>query len=87
MATPITLPPGSSGAVWRSSCNGIELKLRFEQGLGAWLMIKRPGCEREYRDIADVDVAATVKQFVAIGEDPEKFKAFVNAAEAGIATL
>jgi hypothetical protein len=48
----------------------------------AWLTIKRPGCERDYRDIPDAEVAATVEQFQAIGEDVEKFKAFVSSAQA-----
>jgi len=63
---------------FRSSCNGIEIRLRVDPG-AAWLTIKRPGCERDYRDIPDAEVAAVVDQFRAIGEDPEKFKAFVNA--------
>ena len=53
------------------------MRLRVDPG-AAWLTIKRPGCEREYRDIPDAEVAATVDQFLAIGEDPEKFEAFVN---------
>jgi hypothetical protein len=32
--------------------------------------------------LADAEVDATVDQFLAIGEDPAKFKAFVGAAEA-----
>ena len=47
-----------------------------------WLTIKRPGCERDYRDIPDGDVAATGEQFQAIGEDVEKFKAFVSSSQA-----
>jgi hypothetical protein len=31
------------------------------------------------RYIPDAEVAATVEQFLAIGEDPDRFKAFVNA--------
>ena len=45
-------------------------------------MIKRPGEDRQYRDIADADVAKGVADFQAIGEDPEKFRAFVDATEA-----
>ena len=58
---------------FRASGNEIEMQLRVDPG-AAWLTIKRPGCERSYRDIPDADVAATVEQFLAIGEDPEKFK-------------
>ena len=35
-------------------------------------------------EIADQDVAALVAEIEAIGEDPEKFKAFVNAAESAV---
>jgi hypothetical protein len=73
----ITLPPGSSGAVWRSSCNGTELKLRFEHGVGAWLMIRRPASERRHIEIAESELAMVLEEFHAIGEDPEKFAAFV----------
>ena len=45
----------------------------------AWVTIKRPGCERDYRDIPEAEVAATVEQFLAIDGDPEKFKVFVSA--------
>jgi len=31
------------------------------------------------RYIPDAEVAATVEQFLAIGEDPDSFKAFVSA--------
>ena len=65
---------------FRSSCNGIEIRLRVDLG-AAWLTIKRPGCERAYRDIPEAEVAATVEQFQAISADREKFKAFVNAAD------
>jgi hypothetical protein len=74
-------PLGPKCYSFRSSCNGIEMQLRVDPG-AAWLTIKRPGCERAYRDIPDPEVAAVVDQFQAIGEDVDRFKAFVNAAEA-----
>jgi hypothetical protein len=40
---------------------------------------------RQYRDVPQAEVAGVVEQFLAIGEDPEKFKAFVNTIEAQIA--
>jgi len=46
----------------------------------AWLVIKKPGLEGSYRDIAQSEVACVLERFLAIGEDPEKFKAFLNAA-------
>jgi hypothetical protein len=47
------------------------------------MTIKHPGCERTCVDIPDAEVAAVVDQFQAIGEDVDRFKAFVSAAEAG----
>jgi hypothetical protein len=58
------------------------MKLRVDPG-AAWLTIKRPGCERDYRDIPEAEVAATVEQFLAIGEDPDKFRAFVDTLNTG----
>jgi len=46
------------------------------------MTIKRPGCERRYYDIPEAEVAAVVDQFQAIGEDVDRFKAFLSAAEA-----
>jgi hypothetical protein len=60
-----------------ASCNGIEMRLRVDPG-ASWLTIKRPGRERDYRDIPEGQTAATVEQFLAIGEDPQKFKAFIG---------
>ncbi len=53
----------------------------------AWLTIKRPGEERQYRDIAQSEVAGVVEQFEAIGEDVDRFKAFVCVAESQIIGL
>jgi hypothetical protein len=44
--------------------------------------LKRPGCERQYRDIPDADVAATVDQFQSIGDSVERFQEFVNGRAA-----
>ena len=41
--------------------------------------IKRPGLPETRIQINLADVAATVEEFQAIGEDPERFSAFVNA--------
>ena len=47
----------------------------------AYLAIHGRGHDH-YRELADGDVAAVVAEFEAIGDSPEKFKAFVNATEA-----
>ena len=44
---------------------------------GAWLVIKRPEAEAEYRDISSAEIAGVVERFEAIGDSPEKFKALV----------
>ncbi len=72
---------GPRSKLYRASCNGVELQLRVEPDC-AWLTIKRPGEERQYRDIAQSEVAGVVEQFEAIGEDVDRFQAFVGMAEA-----
>ena len=57
---------GPRNKLYRASCNGVEIGLRVEPDV-AWLTIKRPGEERQYRYIPGV-----VERFEAIGEDPEK---------------
>jgi hypothetical protein len=55
-------------------------RLRVEPDGNGWLVIKRPGAEAEYHDIAQGEVAGVVERFLAIGADVDRFKAFVNAA-------
>jgi hypothetical protein len=43
-------------------------------------VIKQPGLEAEYVDIPEAEIADVVDQFLAIGADVEKFRAFMNAA-------
>jgi hypothetical protein len=69
---------GPRGKLYRCSCRGIEIRLRVEADC-AWLVVKKPDQEREYHDIAQSEVAGVVERFEAIGDSPEKFKAFVNA--------
>jgi hypothetical protein len=64
-------------AIYRASCNGVEIRLRIEPD-GAWLVIKRPGLEASYVEIEDRDVPALVAELEAIGDDPEKFSAFLS---------
>jgi hypothetical protein len=70
-------------ALYLSSCNSVEIRLRVEPD-SAWLTIKRPGAESEYYDIPQGEVAGIVEQFLAIGEDVDRFKAFVCVAESVI---
>jgi len=37
-----------------------------------------------YAELPDADVGATVEEFQAIGEDPDRFQAFVNARVAAV---
>jgi len=65
--------------IYRSSGFGIEIRLSVTPD-GNWLVIRRPGVEPYYRDIPEAELDAVVGEFQAIGEDPAKFQAFVNAA-------
>jgi hypothetical protein len=69
---------GPRSYCYRSSCRGVELRLRVDPA-AAWLVIRQPGVEPRCVDIPEAEVAAVVDQFTAIGEDPEKFATFVNA--------
>jgi hypothetical protein len=40
-----------------------------------------PPCYRK-RNVAESEIPGIVERFLAIGEDPEKFKAFLSAAAA-----
>jgi len=68
-------------ALYRASCLGIEVRLRVEPDC-AWLVAKRPGAEAEYHDIPSAEIPRIVERFLSIGEDPEKFNAFLSAAAA-----
>ncbi len=86
---PTGLEPATSAsdlkksAQYRASAFGIEVRLRVEPDC-AWLTIKRPGAEAHYVDIPDAEITDVVDRFLAIGDSPEKFEAFVNAAESVI---
>jgi hypothetical protein len=66
-------------AVYQSSCEGAQIRLRVNAD-ESWIIIRRPGGEPYYRDIPEDQVAAVLAEFNAIGEAPEKFQAFVVAA-------
>ena len=68
-------------AVWRASSKGTEIRLSIHRDTGAILKIKRPGIPETRVEIDLGNVGSTVDQFQAIGGDPAKFQAFVNAAE------
>jgi hypothetical protein len=69
---------GPKHRLYRSSCNGIELRLRAFPG-GSWLTIKKPGQDRQYFDIEESQVEAVVAEFESIGDSVERFQEFVNA--------
>ena len=77
---PVTPSFVTKNRIYRSSGFGIEIRLSVTPD-GAWLVIRRPGVEPYYRDIIpEAELDAVVGEFQAIGEDPAKFQAFVNAA-------
>jgi hypothetical protein len=74
---------GPRQEIYRASCNSMEIRLRVNPD-NAWVVIRSPGRELFYRDIEQGEVAGVLAEFHAIGKDPEKFKTFVNAVEAGL---
>jgi len=66
------------GVLHRLSYRGVEIRLLVTPG-EAWLTIKRPGEERQYRDIPQAEVDSVLQEFQAVEDDVEKFHAFVNA--------
>jgi len=70
------LPPGSSGGVFRASCNGVELRLRIDAD-GAWAVVRRPGSPAHYVDL-ERDIESTIERFHAINGDRNKFDDFVK---------
>jgi hypothetical protein len=65
-------------ALYRASCNSVELRLRTEPDGTGWLVITRPGAEASYVEIEDRDVPALVAEFEAIGNDVGRFNAFLS---------
>jgi hypothetical protein len=70
---------GPRQQVFRSSCNGVSVRLRVNAGDESWIVIKAPGTEPRYREIPETKVDAVVAEFQAIGDSTERFAAFVNA--------
>ena len=51
---------------------------------GLTYLVARGRGHDHYAELPDVDVGATVEEFQAIGEDPDRFQAFVNARVAAV---
>ena len=68
---------GPKQFLYRKSCNGISIKFRINID-AAWLVIERPGCDRDMVEIADKDVESVKAEFDAI-DNPEKFSRFVDS--------
>jgi hypothetical protein len=68
--------------IYRSSCNGVEIRIVQTPGL-TYLVVRGRGHDH-YAELPDADVGATVAEFQAIGEDPDRFQAFVNARVAAV---
>jgi hypothetical protein len=64
--------------ICRASCNGIELRLVMMPDF-AYLTIGKPHSERSYRELTGGELATVLDEFQAIGEAPDRFKAFVDA--------
>jgi hypothetical protein len=60
------------------SADAFEATALFRPESAPRVKIKRPGLPETRMQINLADVAATVEEFQAIGEDPERFAAFVN---------
>ena len=71
---------GPQQAVYRGWSGGVEIRLRVNPDR-AWIVITGPGTESRYFDVPDDQVGAVTAEFQAIGDSPEKFKAFINAIE------
>jgi hypothetical protein len=69
---------GPRQEIYRASCNSVEVRLRVNPD-SAWIVVRRPGAGPYYRDIADNELSGLLEQYRAIGGDPQKFAAFVNA--------
>ena len=68
--------------IYRSSCDGVEI--RIVQTPGLTYLVVRGRVHDHYAELPDADVGATVEEFQAIGEDPDRFQAFVNARVAAV---
>jgi hypothetical protein len=62
--------------------NSIKETINIMPDGNGWLVITRPDAESQYIDIPSAEIAGVVERFLAIGEAPEKFKAFLSAAVA-----
>jgi hypothetical protein len=78
---PVTPSWVTKNAIYRSSCNGIEIRLVITPDV-AYLAIRKPHSEPSYRELAEGDVAKVLAEFQNIGTDVQRFEAFVNAAGA-----
>jgi hypothetical protein len=72
---------GPRQAVYRASCDGVQVRLRVNAGDESWIVIRRPGAEPYYRDIPQDQVASVLAEWEVIDGDPGKFKAFISAIE------
>ncbi len=69
---------GPKSYCYRASCQSVEIKLRVDPD-AAWMAIKRPGQETQYRDVPRGDVDSVLQEFEAIGESVEGFNSFIAA--------
>jgi len=67
---------GPTQQIYRASCNSVEVRLRVNPD-SAWIVIRRPGAEPYYRDIAEIELPGLMAQYRAIDGDAGRFGAFV----------
>lgn len=77
---------GPTQFVYRASCKGVEIRLRVNAD-HAWIVIRRPGAEPFYRDIAESELPGLLAQYRAIDGDADRFQAFISAIETQRPTL
>ena len=67
---------GPRQEILRMSCNGVEVRLRINPD-NAWVVIRKPGQEPFYSDIAESELTEVLEQYHSINGSPARFQAFV----------
>lgn len=76
---------GPRQEIYRASFNGAEIRLRVNPD-NAWIVIRRPGAEPYYRDIAESELPELMAQYRAIDGDAGRFQDFLGRVASQVAT-